>query len=517
MSANPLVAPPVDTATATSGTFLVDDIVTLSQAIHDGNWIEAGLAGFATAMDGLSAAIDPLGSLIAMGVGWVLDHIDPLKSWLNDLTGDAGAVLGFSHTWGNVAQALAGQANTYRADVGADLAGMHGAAIAAYRSRAGLLADFTSGAGRAAAGISGGLQLASTLVQFVHDLVRDTISELVGSCGSALAWAATGVGIPYAISIVSEKAAALSARIGSKVTGLVRSISKLDGLLRQLDTVVKEVDDAIRTLLHGTGSPGVPHPHPGADDLPGPRPGGDDVPGSRPDDWPAGASPDGTTPDGTTPGPDGPGQPYDPDAPVPDTVPAKDAPARYTPEDVQHALDNAPVDAQGRPVDPRTGEPLVLQRSDGTRGWEMRWDPDKGEWIAQNHGGGHPDGMPAHGQPGSFGYDELGNRMPYANHRPDYADGQVEAVWRAADEDGDGIVTVLDADDNPVQIRWSPGQPRDGLWDMGHLPEAQYRDLRNSYLNHEITQEEFLRQYHNPANYQVENPGRNRSHVDELP
>ena len=57
-------------------------------------------------MDAVATAIDPLGTLIAWGVGWVLDHIDPLKSWLNDLTGDAGRVIGFAQTWANAAGAL---------------------------------------------------------------------------------------------------------------------------------------------------------------------------------------------------------------------------------------------------------------------------------------------------------------------------------------------------------------------------------------------------------------------------
>ena len=34
----------------------------------------------------------------ATGIGWVLDHVEPLKSWLNDLTGNAvTAYLGKSH------------------------------------------------------------------------------------------------------------------------------------------------------------------------------------------------------------------------------------------------------------------------------------------------------------------------------------------------------------------------------------------------------------------------------------
>ena len=81
MSANPVVAGPVDTATATSGTGLIDDIVTLSSAVHEGNWVDAALHGVAPVMDGIATALDPVGSLIAWGIGWVLDHVDPLKSW----------------------------------------------------------------------------------------------------------------------------------------------------------------------------------------------------------------------------------------------------------------------------------------------------------------------------------------------------------------------------------------------------------------------------------------------------
>lgn len=92
---------------------LVDDIVGLSTAIREGNWVDAALPGVATLMDGIATAIDPLGSLIAWGIGWVLDHINPLKSWLNDLTGNAGAIIGFAQTWSNVATRLQGSRSSW--------------------------------------------------------------------------------------------------------------------------------------------------------------------------------------------------------------------------------------------------------------------------------------------------------------------------------------------------------------------------------------------------------------------
>lgn len=262
MSTNALVAGRVDTATATSGTGLIDDIVTLSSAVHEGIWVDAALAGVGTAMDAVATAIDPLGTLIAWGVGWVLDHIDPLKSWLNDLTGDAGRVIGFAQTWANAAGALQEQAQFLAYRVSADLAGMYGEAVTAYQQQADRLARAVGSLGTLGSAIAGGLQLVSTLVQVVHDLVRDTISQVIGSCTSALAWAATGVGIPYAITVVSERAAALSAKISAKVTGLIRSIGKLDTLLTKLDDLMREVRSAFKNL-GGGGHPRDVDPPPG--------------------------------------------------------------------------------------------------------------------------------------------------------------------------------------------------------------------------------------------------------------
>lgn len=77
---------------------------------------------------------------------------------------------------------------------------------------------------------------------------------------------------------------------------------------------------------------------------------------------------------------------YDPDAPVADTVPSSQGPD-YDRADVDQALNDAPRDAEGRPVDHRDGRPLNTEpRSDGSRGWEMRWDPEAKQWVAQNFG-----------------------------------------------------------------------------------------------------------------------------------
>ncbi|MFV8160534.1 GH-E family nuclease [Mycobacterium sp. 134] len=147
---------------------------------------------------------------------------------------------------------------------------------------------------------------------------------------------------------------------------------------------------------------------------------------------------------------------------------------------------------------------------------------------------------PPHGEPGSFGYDENGDRLRYANGRRDSGLGR-NRVWN---DSRDGSASA---------DRWRPGRPsaarpgpaigrahrtvrsattglsrraidsssdspatypRDGLWDMGHGNSHQYRDLRQAYLSGEISFKD-LREFRDPDDYLVQDPYRNRSHIDE--
>lgn len=156
----------------------------------------------------------------------------------------------------------------------------------------------------------------------------------------------------------------------------------------------------------------------------------------------------------------------------------------------------------------------------------------------------HPTGhLDPHGEPGSFGYDDDGNRLRYANGRPPYGSTQEIDVWNQSREDqlqridnqelnlprpGEGQQWTLLHPNGPIGddwtvenghrlVDWQEGQKRDGLWDMGHNGGIEYRKLRELYLNHEIDFDEFMGQYQNHENYSVQDPYRNRSHIDEHP
>lgn len=156
----------------------------------------------------------------------------------------------------------------------------------------------------------------------------------------------------------------------------------------------------------------------------------------------------------------------------------------------------------------------------------------------------HSGNLPPTGEPGSYGYGADGNRLPYANGgRPAFGPNQVEDTWLLSRDEqlgqigdgrldlptpGDNEQWVLLHPDGPIGdgwtvesghrlIEWQPGDPRNGLWDMGHVPGEEYRLSKDDYLSGNLSYEDFLDIYRDPNNYRVQDPFRNRSHIDEGP
>ena len=103
---------------------------------------------------------------------------------------------------------------------------------------------------------------------------------------------------------------------------------------------------------------------------------------------------------------------------------------------------------------------------------------------------------------------------PYLNpnSRPSFRRGVVEQTFENA-KGPDGL--VRDPLHSDIVIEWKPGQPRIGVWDMGHLPGHKYSNMHKKYLRGELTPREFRDWYNNPKNYRPELPSTNRGHSIE--
>ena len=260
---NPLVAERKDTTTPLAGTFLLEDGEALVQAINDKDWVAGGLAVVGGAFDAAAAASDPIGTLIAMGLGWVLDHVQPFNTWLEQLTGDADQVKAHATTWKNVQKHLQATAETMASHITTDLADMNGRTITAYQGAAGDMTQAINAAGTWAGAIGTALEVTAFIVQFVHDFVRDAISEVVGSILSYAAELIATVGLawPIVAEQIATRIASLIGQVGRNVKNLVTSarnlVKKLTDLKSLFHTLKNKLDDLFKKL-HKTDTPTTP-------------------------------------------------------------------------------------------------------------------------------------------------------------------------------------------------------------------------------------------------------------------
>lgn len=255
---NPLIAERTDSTTGYSGIPLVESTVDTGQAIANGNWA-AGVIGLAgTALDVAATVLDPFGAIFAAGVGWLIEHVEPLSEALDALTGDPDQIHAHAETWKNVAAELGEVGTDLTSMIAADTAAWTGKAADGYRSRGSDTANLITAAQNAASGVSNGVQMAGEVVTAVRNLVRDIIAELVGHLVS---WAlqvvfTLGIGLAWVVPQVTAAVAKTANQIASICKKLVGALQKLSPLLKKLGTSFDDVMSALRKLkVHDTPAP----------------------------------------------------------------------------------------------------------------------------------------------------------------------------------------------------------------------------------------------------------------------
>ncbi|GLY40455.1 type IV secretion protein Rhs [Amycolatopsis sp. NBRC 101858] len=251
--ANPLVAQREDSTTAISGLPLLESANDLKQGIESGDWASVAMGAVGVALDALSMAMDPFGSILAAGVGWLIEHVGPLSAALDALTGDADQIKAQSQTWANVAKELGAVGEELADLVKADLQSWSGNASDQYRRRAADTVDLLTAAQKGCEGASSGVKTAGEVVAAVRMLVRDIIAELVGHL---ISWAlqvvfTLGIGLTWVVPQVVAAVAKTASKIADITKKLVKALKALVPLLKKAGTLFDDAAKALRKIKPG--------------------------------------------------------------------------------------------------------------------------------------------------------------------------------------------------------------------------------------------------------------------------
>lgn len=247
MSSNPLVAP--ETSMPDSGALgllqPVDNAVKGADAMAGGEFVEGSLSFAKGGLDVLGFISDPLGALFSWGVGWLIDHVEPFPTWLDQLAGDPDLIHSFASTWHNVSGRVHANADSFREAVQQARGDWSGLASEAYGATAQVVGASIDGMAVMITGVAGAVEVAGGLVGGVRSTVKDTISEIVGAIGSSLVKFLTVVLAPDAVRSLSTKVATLSAKIGKFIDDLITSMGKFGSMLDDLFKFLQEFGQKI--------------------------------------------------------------------------------------------------------------------------------------------------------------------------------------------------------------------------------------------------------------------------------
>ncbi|MFD5831722.1 hypothetical protein ACFWGZ_40190, partial [Lentzea sp. NPDC060358] len=201
-------------------------------------------------------AIDPLGSIIGAGVGWLIEHVSFLRDALNQVMGNPEEIQA------NV------EANKARAVELRQLAQDHKSGLATFDGWTGQSSerfktsmdgmyqelDELASAVETKAKI---VAIMGMLVTVLRDIVRDLIAQLIGSLigGAILAAAAMiptfGASIPIFCGFAVGKAVALGVNIASRVARVVAALGRQMKRIGDVDDIMKKISKGWQRFENG--------------------------------------------------------------------------------------------------------------------------------------------------------------------------------------------------------------------------------------------------------------------------
>lgn len=226
----------MDTTTTWQGAGLLEDIESLNSSLAQGSWLGAGLSTVGAVADVASGLMNPIATLVSWGAGYLIEHFEPFKQWMDELAGSADQVRAHAQTWTNTAEAMSAQADSLESDVASLLVDGSGQMVEAARVRCAQTIDALRAGASATSAVSTALGVLAEVVGVVHGIVVSTLSDIIGQLTQAILEEVCSIGLatPVVAAQISTKVTAYSANVMPKITSLTNSAHNLTHMTSEL-------------------------------------------------------------------------------------------------------------------------------------------------------------------------------------------------------------------------------------------------------------------------------------------
>lgn len=239
-----------------AGLGILEEGQALAEQIENRSWVRPSLDSLGPSAGTGAFASNPIETLSSLGASWLLDHLSPLKDWLDQLASDPTQTENFAQAWNSAAESLQNNANDLLHSVQSDVSPLEGTTVSTYRDLQNDVAMHVELAGTCSHAMSTGLNIASTLIVTVHNTVSDAIGEIVSSVADHSGEFAVSLqsATPKIITHVSSLSLEWASKMRQNLDDLLSSTQELANLTKDAEGIFKRLESAMSSVNGGHSS-----------------------------------------------------------------------------------------------------------------------------------------------------------------------------------------------------------------------------------------------------------------------
>ena len=248
----------IDNTTPTEGLVILDTLYNAAQDLRSGDVNNLVDSAQGLLEEAGNLALDPVGTIAGSVVEWIMQHVDPLKSWVNQLTGDSGQVYGMSASWDSISSSLASIAEELESATTNDFADMTGESVRAYGERQAVVYSAINGVSEASGAFGEALSKVADSVDSIHDAVVSAISDIVVTCFEVVAEEILSFGLatPVAEAQVAGKTSKWVNRIEPVLEVLMNALQAIMAVYAVMTSAGDDLTSSVEHIGEQCQAPG---------------------------------------------------------------------------------------------------------------------------------------------------------------------------------------------------------------------------------------------------------------------